>query len=201
MKVLITGYEPFGGEEINPSLEAVKKLNGKIINGIDVVAEEMPVVWNDIDKKFEEAMVKHKPDAVILVGQAGGRTAIALERVAVNRTMGKDNLGVARDEQAIREDGENSYFSTLPILEMLKAIKEDNIPVYISNTAGLYLCNYIFYAARYYMDKHSLDVPVGFVHIPFIPKQVAAKDRPQNFASMDLSLIVKALEKMVEVLA
>ena len=201
MKILLTGYEPFGGEKINPSWEAVKQLDGKVINGVEVVAEEMPVVWNDIDSEFESAMEKHKPDAVICVGQAGGRTAISLERVAINKTKGKDNVGVTRDEELIREDGESAYFSTLPIQEMETSIRELKVPVHISNTAGLYLCNYIFYAARYFAEKNSLAVPAGFVHIPFIPEQVAVKDQPAKYASMDLSLVVKSLEEMVKVLA
>lgn len=200
MKLLLTGYEPFGGESINPSWEAVKTFRNINIGGMEVVAEEMPVEWNQLEEKFIEAVKKHKPDFIICVGQAGGRNAVAIERVAVNRANGKDNEGVNREEQIIKEDGKDAYLSTLPIVEMNKAVKEVKIPSYISNSAGLYLCNYIFYIARHYIENNNLDIPAGFIHIPYIPEQVAIKDRPNKYSSMDLSLVINALEEMIKVL-
>ncbi|MFP4457421.1 MAG: pyroglutamyl-peptidase I [Clostridia bacterium] len=200
MKLLLTGYEPFGGEEVNPSWEAVKTFKSKNINGIDIVVEEMPVAWNKIEQKFEEAVKTHNPDFIICVGQAGGRNAVAIERIAVNCANGKDNEGINREEQVIKENGKEAYLSTLPIVKMNKAVKEALIPIYISNSAGLYLCNYIFYIARHYIETKGLDIPAGFIHIPYIPEQVAIKDRPNKYSSMDLSLVIKALEEMIKVL-
>lgn len=200
MKLLLTGYEPFGGETINPSYEAVKAFKNKTIKGIDVLVEEMPVAWGKIDEQFEKAVAKHNPDYIICVGQAGGRNAVGIERVAVNCANGKDNEDVLREEQIIRKDGPEAYFSTLPISKMNKLVKESKVPCYISNSAGLYLCNYIFYIARHYVEQNNLNIPVGFIHIPYIPEQVAIKERPQNLASMDLSLIIRALEEMIKAL-
>ncbi len=200
MKLLLTGYEPFGGESINPSWEAVKTLRNKNIGGINIVVEEMPVEWNQLEGKFKEAVKNHNPDFIICVGQAGGRNAVAIERVAVNRANGKDNEGVNREEQVIKENGKDAYLSTLPIVKMNKAVKEAKIPSYISNSAGLYLCNYIFYIARYYIESNGLDIPAGFIHIPYIPEQVAIKDRPNKYSSLDLSLVIRALEEMIKVL-
>jgi pyroglutamyl-peptidase len=199
-KLLLTGYEPFGGESINPSWEAVKTFANKKINDIEIVVEEMPVEWNQIEDEFIKAYKKHNPDIIICVGQAGGRNAVALERVAVNCANGKDNDGVIREEQAIKKDGKDAYLSTLPIVKMNDAVKEAKIPCYISNSAGLYLCNYVFYIARYFIETNGLDIPAGFIHIPYIPEQVAIKDRPQKYSSMDLSLVIKALEEMIKVL-
>lgn len=201
MKILLTGYEPFGGESINPSWEAVKVLNGRTIAGAEVVSEEMPVVWDDIDAAFKKVIDKHQPDVIISVGQAGGRHAIGIERVAVNRANGKDNKGIARQEALIAAEGPDAYLSTLPIVDMNQAVCAAGVPCYISNSAGLYLCNYIFYAVRHYLETHHSKIPSGFVHIPYIPEQVAVKDRPQKFSSMDLSLVIKALEAMIEVIA
>ncbi len=200
MKLLLTGYEPFGGEAINPSWEAVKTFANKKINDIEIAVEEMPVEWNQIEDKFIQAYKKHDPDYIICVGQAGGRNAVAIERIALNCSNGKDNEGVIKNEATIKEEGKEAYFSTLPIVKMNKAVKESKIPCYISNSAGLYLCNYIFYIARHFVETNSLDIPAGFVHIPYIPEQVAIKDRPNKYSSMDLSLVINALEEMIKVL-
>ncbi|QOR34073.1 pyroglutamyl-peptidase I [Clostridium sp. 'deep sea'] len=200
MKILLTGYEPFGGESINPSWEAVKQFKGRIVNGAEIAVEEMPVVWNEIDEAYLKAINKHQPDVMICVGQAGGRNAIAIERVAVNRANGKDNKDVEKNEAVVKEDGADAYLSTLPISEMSKAVCEAGIPCYISNTAGLYLCNYIFYSVRHYAEKNNVDLKSVFIHIPYIPEQIAVKARPAKFPSMDLGLVVKALEQMLEVI-
>ena len=201
MKILLTGYEPFGGETVNPSWEAVKLLQGKKIGGASVAVVQMPVVWNEIDEAFITAIQQHQPDVMVCVGQSGGRNAVAIERIAVNKANGKDNKEVEKVEAAIKEDGPQAYFSTLPIVEMNKAVCEAGVPCYISNSAGLYLCNYIFYAVRHYTEINKLNLKAGFVHIPYIPEQVAVKQRPSKFPSMDLRLVVKALEKMIEVIS
>ena len=201
MKILLTGYEPFGGETVNPSWEAVKLLQGKKIGGASVAGVQMPVVWNEIDEAFITAIQQHQPDVMVCVGQSGGRNAVAIERIAVNKANGKDNKEVEKVEAAINEDGPQAYFSTLPIVDMNKAVCEAGVPCYISNSAGLYLCNYIFYAVRHYTEINKLNLKAGFVHIPYIPEQVAVKQRPSKFPSMDLRLVVKALEKMIEVIS
>lgn len=200
MKVLVTGFEPFGGEEINPSWEAAKQLDGKRIGEIEVKALEMPVGWEKIKDAIVSAIEEYQPDAVICVGQAGGRAQIAIERVAVNRANGKDNYDVTRSEDLIAEDGPDAYLSTLPIVEMKNAMCEAGIPAYISNTAGLYLCNCIFYTVRHYIESNGLSTKAGFIHIPYIPEQVARKKSP-NTPSMALNMIVKGLEVAIDQLS
>lgn len=200
MKVLVTGFEPFGGEEINPSWEAAKQLDGKRIGEIEVKALEMPVGWEKIKDAIVSAIEEYQPDAVICVGQAGGRAQIAIERVAVNRANGMDNYDVTRSEDLIAEDGPDAYLSTLPIVEMKNAMCEAGIPAYISNTAGLYLCNCIFYTVRHYIESNGLSTKAGFIHIPYIPEQVARKKSP-NTPSMALNMIVKGLEVAIDQLS
>lgn len=197
MRVLVTGFEPFGGEKINPSWEAAKQLDGKQIGEIEVKALEMPVGWEKIKEAIISAIEEYQPDAVICVGQAGGRAQIAIERVAVNRANGKDNYDVTRSEDMIVEDGPDAYLSTLPIVEMKNAMCEEGIPAYISNTAGLYLCNCIFYTVRHHIESQGLNIKAGFIHIPYIPEQVAGKKSP-NTPSMALDMIVKGLEVAID---
>ncbi len=198
-RILLTGFEPFGGETINPSWEAVKTFQGSKINNAEIYVWRLPVVWGEIEKEFAKAVEECQPDIIISVGQAGGRSAIALERVAVNRANGTDNAGELAVEKIIRTDGPEAYLSTLPLKEAEKALHESGVPAYISNSAGLYLCNYVFYIGRHFAEKQGKTIPTGFVHIPFIPAQVVAKERQDRFPSMTLPLIIEALHVIMDV--
>ena len=149
MKILITGFEPFGGESINPAYEAVKLLPDTVC-GAQIVKLEVPTVFGKAGDILHAAVAEHRPDAVICVGQAGGRAAITPERVAINIMDGRiaDNAGFMPVDRTIRTDGENAYFSTLPIKAMVAAIRAEGIPAEVSNTAGTYvaiiLCTHCF---------------------------------------------------------
>lgn len=197
MRVLLTGYEPFGGEKVNPSGEAVKLLNGKTIGGVEIVARILPVTWDDAGPLCQQALAEVKPDLILMVGQAGGRTAISVERVAINVQNGKDNNGVPREEAAIVADGPAAYFGNVPVKAMAKAIGEAGIPAVVSNTAGTYLCNHLMYHTLHNVATSGSPLRGTFIHIPYIPEQVV--DKP-NQASMKLADIVKALEVAVEVI-
>lgn len=196
MKVLVTGFEPFGGEKINPSLEAVKMLENKIA-GADIVKVSMPVVFGKSIKKLEEAIEREEPDAVICVGQAGGRFEISVERVAVNVDDARiaDNEGNQPIDEKIFEDGDTAYFATLPIKAMVEEMRKGNVPSAISNTAGTYVCNHIMYGALYIASKHYPNMRGGFIHVPFIPEQVIGK---ANTPFMTLEQISKGLSLAIK---
>lgn len=196
MKVLITGFDPFGGEKINPAWEAVRALPDKI-EDIEVVKLQIPTVFKKSAKKLFENIDTVKPDVVICVGQAGGRYEFTVERVAINVDDGRipDNDGYQPVDSPVFGDGENAYFSTLPIKAIVEEVKKAGIPSAVSNTAGTYVCNHIMYSLLYYLTKNNLDIRGGFVHVPFIPEQVLDK---RNMPYMELSRITKALEVTIK---
>lgn len=197
MKLLITGFEPFGGETINPAYEAVKTLEDKIMN-TEIIKREIPTVFNKSIEVLESLIENEKPDIVICVGQAGGRYDISLERVAINIDDAriKDNEGNQPVDIKIFEDGENAYFTSLPIKRMVKKIREAGIPASISNTAGTFVCNHIMYGLLYLIDKKYPNIRGGFIHVPYLPEQVISK---RNMPSMSIENIRKGLRLAVEV--
>ena len=200
MKIVITGFDPFGGEKINPAWEAVKSLPDKI-GDIEVVKVQVPTVFKKSAKKLFETIDREKPDAVVCVGQAGGRFDITVERVGINIEDGRipDNEGYQPIDTAIFEDGENAYFATLPIKAMVDEMKKENVPASVSNSAGTYVCNHLMYSLLYYLDKKGLkNVRGGFIHVPFIPEQVVDK---KNMPSMELSRITRGLEIALKAIA
>lgn len=196
MKILITGFDPFGGESVNPALEAVKGMKDEIA-GAQIVKLEIPTVFNKSIAKVREAMDREKPDVVLSIGQAGGRFAISPERVAINISDGRiaDNEGNQPIDEPIFADGAPAYFSTLPVKAMVEAIKAKGIPAELSNTAGTYVCNHVMYGVLYHISKDFPGVRGGFIHVPFIPQQVVAK---KNTPAMALADITAALEAAVE---
>ncbi len=196
MKVLITGFDPFGGEKINPAWEAVRALPDNI-DGIEVVKLQIPTVFKKSAKKLFENIDSVKPDVVICVGQAGGRYEFSVERVAINVDDGRipDNDGYQPVDSPVFEDGENAYFSTLPIKAIVEEVKKAGIPAAVSNTAGTYVCNHIMYSLLYYLNKNNLNIKGGFIHVPFIPEQVVEK---KNTPYMELTRITKALELSIK---
>ena len=192
MKLLITGFEPFDKELINPSWEAVNSLNDNIDN-IIINKLQLPTVFKKSYIKLFEHIEKIKPDIVICVGQAGGRYDISIERVAINIDDARieDNEGYKPIDEKIFEDGENAYFSSLPIKAIVQELKKFNIPASVSNTAGTYVCNHIMYALLYYINKNKLNIKGGFIHVPYTTEQIINKP---NTPYMDKNTIIKALE-------
>jgi len=191
MKVLVTGFDPFGGEKVNPAFEAVKRLDDKIA-GAQVIKVEIPTVFRKsieiLDKKIDE----EKPDVVICVGQAGGRFDMTVERVAINISDAsiEDNEGNMPIDEKIFEDGENAYFSSLPIKAIVSNMRNEKIPASVSNTAGTYVCNHIMYGLLYLIDKKYKNIRGGFIHVPYLPEQVIDK---KSTPSMNINDIVTAL--------
>lgn len=199
MKILITGFDPFDKEKVNPSWEAVNSLPNNI-DGNEVIKLQLPTVFKKSAKKLFENIENVKPDIVICVGQAAGRYEISLERVAINIDDGriKDNEGYQPIDEIIFEDGESAYFSTLPIKAIRDELKKVPIPAAVSNTAGTYVCNHIMYSLLYYIKKNKLNIRGGFIHVPYIIEQIL--DKP-NTAYMPKEMIVKALEIAIKTTA
>ena len=195
MKILVTGFDPFGGEKVNPALEAVKSLPSEI-HGAEVYWVEIPTVFYKAAEVLETAIVRFQPDAVLCIGQAGGRASLTPERVAINQDDARipDNQGNQPIDTPIRLDGQAAYFSTLPIKAMVQAIKEEGLPATVSNTAGTFVCNHLMYQALYLADKKFPHMRTGFMHIPYMTEQVINKP---NTASMNLTDIVRGIEAAI----
>ncbi|CCN80906.1 pyrrolidone-carboxylate peptidase [Vibrio nigripulchritudo ATCC 27043] len=188
--VLITGFEPFGGADVNPALEAVTLLEGKLLEGGRIVTCSVPVVRGKSVNTVIEAIEQHKPDIVITVGQAAGRGTITPERVAINLDDYRipDNEGNQPIDEPVVENADAAYFSTLPIKAICRALNNQDVPASVSNTAGTYVCNHLFYGIQHYL-RDSV-IRHGFVHIPLLPEQAEELNMP----GMALDTIVKGLE-------
>lgn len=196
MKVLITGFEPFGGEKINPAFEAIKNLDN-VIAGAEIIKIEIPTVFKRSIEKLTKAIETEKPDIALCVGQAGGRFDITIERVAINMDDARiaDNDGNQPIDEKIYEDGSNAYFASIPIKSMVKEIRENGIPASVSNSAGTYVCNHLMYGLLYHINKNCPNTKGGFIHVPFLAQQVLDK---RNMPYMSLNDITKALELAIK---
>jgi len=192
-KVLLTGFEPFGNATSNPSGEIVKQISGD-----NIVTAILPVAYAQSAEQLLSLIEQHKPDVVICLGQAEGRIAITPERVAINLDDARlaDNEGVLRNDVKILDDGPDAYFSTLPINELVAAIKARGIPAAVSLSAGAFLCNHVFYVAQ--NKLRGSDVRSGFVHVPLMDSQAA--EFP-GLPTMPLDQMVTAVRAMLEVVA
>ena len=194
MKILITGFDPFGGEKTNPAIESVRRIDENI-EGAEIHKLEIPTVFHKAADKIEEKIKEIKPDVILSVGQAGGRYDLTVERVAINQDDARipDNEENQPIDVKIREDGKNAYFATIPIKAMVEEIKKENIPASVSNTAGTFVCNHVMYQDLYLAEKYG-NIKAGFIHVPFLPEQVLDK---KDTASMSLDDIVKGLNAAV----
>lgn len=197
-KLLLTAFTPFDGEKINPALEAVKLVKDKIGNLL-IVKLEVPTVFGKSIDTVREAIEREKPDFVLSIGQAGGRAEITPERVAINIDDARipDNEGNQPIDEPIFPNGENAYFSTLPVKAMVEAIREEGIPSSLSNSAGTFVCNHLMYGVLYYLDKRPV-IKAGFIHVPYIPEQVKNK---KEMPALELSEIVRGLEAAITAIA
>jgi pyroglutamyl-peptidase len=196
MKVLVTGFQPFGKETTNPSYEAVKLLPENIL-GAEIIKAELPVVFRKSGECAAEIIRREKPDIVLLVGQAGGRTAMTPERVAINiedcPSGFPDNEGNAPSDETIVKDGPAAYFSTLPIKAMVKKMQENGVPAQVSNTAGTYVCNDLMYHVLHLLAEEFPNTRGGFIHVPY-----AVTQNHPNMASMPIELMAKGLQLSIE---
>lgn len=204
--VLLTGFEPFNGATVNPAWEAVRALEGwEGATGdqrFRVEVRQLPCVFGKAIDDLVAAVEQLRPDVVIAVGQAGGRSAISVERVAINVDDAAilDNGGQQPVDEAIAPDGPAAYFSTLPIKAIVRALRERGIVAGVSQTAGTFVCNHVFYGLMHHaacQRRRRQPMKAGFIHVPFLPEQAAA--RPDLPPSMALADIVAGIRLAVEV--
>lgn len=188
--ILLTGFSAFGGEDSNPSWEAVSALQGKLICGHRVIARQLPVEFGASLKALRAAIREHRPALVLCVGQAGGRAQLSLERIAINLDDARipDNAGASPIDAPVVADGPAAYFATLPIKAMLVALRKAGIPAEVSQTAGTYVCNHVFYGLMHAL--RSRRIRGGFIHIPYAPDQAA---RHPGAPSLPVETVVAAL--------
>lgn len=193
MRILLTGFDPFGGEPVNPALEAVKSLDGRTVAGASISFCELPTArWRSLET-LKGAIARLDPAIVVSIGQAGGRFDITPERVAINVDdyRIKDNDGNQPVDEAIETEGATAYWSTLPIKAMVWAMKEVGVPASVSNSAGTFVCNHVFYGLMHMLNKEGNRRKGGFIHIPYLPEQAA---RLGGQPSMSLECVVRGLE-------
>lgn len=196
MKILVTGFDPFGNDKMNPAIEAVKRLSDTI-NGAEIIKLEIPTVFGKSAEIVKEALLKEENvDYILNIGQAGGRFDLTPERVAINLDDARipDNEKNQPIDVPIQKEGAPAYFSQHPVKAMVTAMKESGVPASVSNTAGTFVCNHIMYQCLYLAHTEFPNVKAGFMHVPFLPEQVL--ERP-NTASMSLDNIVKGIEAAI----
>ena len=191
--VLVTGFTPFGGEAINPSWQIAAALPTHI-GGATIKRLEVPTEFHRAIKVVTREIDQLKPSIVLCLGQAGGSTALTLERVAINIDDAAlaDNAGVQPIDQAIVKGGKAAYFATLPIKAMAAAIQHKNIPASISNSAGTFVCNHLIYGVLHHIEKKKYAIRAGFMHVPYLPAQVVTHAGQPSMSLADMSIGVEA---------
>lgn len=194
--VLVTGIEPFDGETINPSWEAVRALDGEQIGGCRLVAAQLPCVIDRVGPVLTAAIEALDPVLVLCLGQAGGQADIRVERVAINLVDARipDNAGRQPVDEPLVADGPAAYFSTLPIKALVRALREAGIPASVSQTAGTYNCNAIFYALAHHIATRQPSLRGGFIHVPYLPSMAT---RHPGAPSMAQEQVTQAVRIMV----
>ncbi len=196
MKILMTGFDPFGGEKINPAIEAVKRLPDEIA-GAQIIGLEIPTVCHKCLAVINEAIAQEDPDVILSVGQAGGRPDITVERVGINVDDCRiaDNEGNQPVDEPVFPEGPAAYFVNVPVKAMVQRIRDRGIPASVSYTAGTFVCNHVTYGVRHLIETRYPGKKSGFIHIPYLPQQVTDK---AGQPSMALDMIVEALTAAVE---
>lgn len=192
MKILLTAFDPFGGEPVNPAQEAVEAV-ADVVAGAEIVKCVVPTVFYKSVEVVHEAMKREKPDVTFCIGQAGGRIGLTPERVAINLNDAriKDNEGNQPLDTPIFEDGKTAYFTTLPVKAMVEEIKKAGVPASVSYTAGTFVCNHLMYGVLYNISKEFPEMKGGFMHVPYLHEQVLNKANTPSLSKED---IVKGIE-------
>lgn len=197
MRILVTGFEPFAGETLNPAFEALSALPDTIA-GAEIIRLRIPTVFETCDAVVEEAIETLAPDVVLCVGQAGGRFDISIERVAINLADGRipDNAGDQPIDRIIRSSGQNAYFATVPVKAMVERIRSKEIPASVSYSAGTFVCNYIMYCVAHSIATDHPGMRSGFIHVPYMPSQAIGK--ASNTPTMSIETMVIAISAAIE---
>lgn len=194
--ILVVGFEPFGGEPINPALEAARRLDGRWFGAYEVVAYALPVVRGACLDRLAAAIEEFDPAVVIALGQAAGRAEITPERVAINVDDYRiaDNAGERPVDEPVIVGGPVAYWSTLPIKALVRALLDAGVPAKVSNSAGTFVCNHLFYGLMHALAAEGDIRRGGFIHVPYLPEQAA---RIGGQPSMALETMVRGLEAAI----
>lgn len=194
-RILVTGIEPFDGETINPSWEAVRVLDGEEIDGHLVVARQLPCVIAEVGAVLTAAIEELDPVLVLCLGQAGGRADISIERVAINVVDARipDNAGRQPVDEPVVAGGPAAYFSTLPIKALVRALRDAGIPASVSQTAGTYNCNAIFYALSHHIATRRPRLRGGFIHVPYLPSMATRHPGAPSLARETVTQAVRIM--------
>jgi pyroglutamyl-peptidase len=192
-RILVTGFEPFGGDYVNPSGDVLSMLEGMEISGYKVMTALLPVEWGTVKDRLEALIREVQPAVSLSLGLAAGRPEISVEKVAINYTSeSKDNAGVVPADRTIIEGAPDGYFTTLPAEKIVEEVRAEGIPARLSLSAGAYLCNYAFFCASHLTKQAGGETRVGFIHIPATPEMVAK--RKNSVPSMEINRIKRAVE-------
>ena len=189
--LILTGFEPFRGERINPSWEVARGFDGDVIGGLQIKSVRVPVGCAKAARRITGAIVRYRPRAVIGLGEAGGRPAISLERIAINLADERGALSKSGDPgfTPVVRGGPDAYFSRLPLSAIIRELDRMEIPASVSLSAGAYACNALMYAALHYLRRKPA-IPVGFIHLPYDARQAG---RHRSLPSMALAMMEKAV--------
>lgn len=199
MKILVSAFEPFGGDTLNPAQEVLHSLQSAY-EDFTIVKLLLPTEFHASLESMKSAINMHKPDKILAIGQAGGRSGITIERIGINiddATI-EDNAGYAPIDQAIHPLGPAAYFSTLPIKSMVQGLQNAGIQARISNTAGTYVCNHILYGTLDFLHETQQEVQAGFVHIPYLPEQI---EHSSHLPTMPLEEMLRSIEICLAIIA
>ena len=197
--LILTGFEPFRGERINPSWEIARDLDGEVIGGMQIKSVRVPVGCAKAARRIVGAIVRYRPRAVIGLGEAGGRPAISIERIAINLADKRGSLAKSGDPgiAAVVRGGPDAYFSRLPMSRIIRELDRKDIPASVSLTAGAYACNALMYAALHHLRRRP-QIPVGFIHLPYEARQAG---RHRSLPSMPLATMESAVRIAIAVTA
>ncbi|MBE8596304.1 pyroglutamyl-peptidase I [Xenorhabdus sp. BG5] len=195
--ILITAFEPFAGETINPSWEAVRPLQGCQIAGANIEVRQLPCVFDTSLEQLYAAIELVKPEVVISVGEAGNRSNISVERVAININDARipDNAGQQPIDTPVIDGGPTAYFSALPIKAIVNELNNTGIPAKVSQTAGTFVCNHVMYGLLHYLNQRIPAVRGGFIHVPYLPEQAT---KHFGAPSMAVEMMTTALKIAIE---
>lgn len=187
MKALVTGFEPFGGERVNPSGEAIRHLPAAI-DGLVIATRLLPAAFASSLPPLYAAIAEEQPDIVLCTGEAGSRLDLTPERVAINIQDARipDNDGAQPIDQPVVAGGPAAYFTTLPIKRAVHALREAGLPASVSNSAGTFVCNHVFYGLMHHAATSGLALSAGFMHLPYLPEQAAHHPKAPSMALADI---------------
>ena len=198
-RVILTGFEPFGEDKVNPALEIITDLSEEQLPGVELLTIKLPVVFGKAIEILKQAIERTKPSLILSLGQAGGRSTISVEKIGININDARiaDNEGNKPEDELIVEDGPAAYFTTIDCRKTVRAITQAGIPAMLSYSASTYVCNNLIYGTVHFLTTQQLSTKYGFLHVPYLPEQVAKKEKA--LPSMSLATMKRAVKIALEV--